>query len=164
MSRNSDEAVGLFSQGYNCAQCVLAACGGSLGLPREIALRVAGSFGGGIGRLGGTCGAVSGAYMAIGLKHAKVKPEDDAEKEKGYALAREFAARFTGRHKSTCCRELLGCDLSTPEGMNQARERKLFKTLCPVLVRDAVEIVDALLAAAQDASSPDGGANNTAHG
>jgi len=149
MSRNAEHALALFSQNYNCAQSVLAACGGPLGLPRETALRVAGPFGAGIGRMGGTCGAVSGAFMAIGLKYARTGPDEDAAKEKGYALAREFAARFTQRHKSTICRELLGCDLSTPEGMRCAKEQKLFTTLCPALVRDAVEIVDDLLAQPQ---------------
>ncbi len=150
MSRNTDYALDLFSQNYNCAQSVLAACGEPLGLPRETALRVAGPFGAGIGRMGGTCGAVSGAFMAIGLKYARTSPDQDAAKDKGYALAREFVARFTARHKSTVCRELLGCDLSTPAGMQRAKDQKLFTTLCPNLVRDAVEIVDELLAHAEE--------------
>ena len=151
MSRTTEQALALFSDNFNCAQAVLAACGGPLGLPRKTALRVAGPFGAGIGRMGGTCGAVSGAYMAIGLKYARTGrgAKEDTAKEKGYALAREFTARFTQRHQSTICRELLGCDLSTPEGMQRAKDQKLFATICPNLVRDAVEIVDDLLANAQ---------------
>jgi len=116
-------------------------------------MRVAGPFGAGIGRMGGTCGAVSGAFMAIGLKYARTGPGEDAAKETGYALARQFVARFTALHKTTCCRELLGCDLSTPEGMQQAKDQKLFETRCATFVRDAADIVDDLLAHTEDDDS-----------
>jgi hypothetical protein len=43
------------------------------------------------------------------------------------------------------CRELLGHDLSKPEGRKAAYEKGLFTTLCPQFVRDAVEIVEQLL-------------------
>jgi C_GCAxxG_C_C family probable redox protein len=148
MANQSKVALEIFSNGYNCAQAVLVACGGPLGLDRNTALRVAGPFGAGIGRMGGTCGAVSGAFMAIGLKYAKVDSTDNAAKDKGYALAREFVARFEQRHGSTLCRKLLGIDLSTPEGMAQAKKSGVFETRCPEFVRSAVEIVEELLSEA----------------
>jgi C_GCAxxG_C_C family probable redox protein len=153
LSRNSEQAVALFSEGFNCAQAVLTACGEPRGLPRNIALRVAGPFGAGVGRMCGTCGAVSGAYMAIGLKYAKTGPGEDTAREKGYELACEFTARFNRRHQSTICSELLGCEIATPEGKQQAKEQKLFTTRCPVFVRDAAEIVDELLAQSQETSA-----------
>jgi C_GCAxxG_C_C family probable redox protein len=115
-----------------------------MGLDRESALRIAGGFGGGMGRLGEVCGAVSGAFMVIGLKYGKSHPDNDESetKEKAYALVYEFADRFRAHHGSILCRELLGCDISTPEGQAQAREKGMFSNLCPKLVQNAVEILE----------------------
>jgi C_GCAxxG_C_C family probable redox protein len=146
MSEKSEQAVSYF-ENFNCAQSVIAAYGPELGLDPETALRVAGGFGGGMGRLGEVCGAVTGAFMAIGLKRAKVHPEDDESttKEKAYALVHEFAERFRARHGSILCRELLGCHIGTPEGVTQAREEGLFEQVCPKMVESAAEILEQLL-------------------
>ena len=143
MSQRSEQAVSYF-ENFNCAQSVISACGPELGLDPETGRRVAGGLGGGMGRLGEVCGAVSGAFLVIGLKHGKVHPEDDesATKERAYALVYEFAERFRARHGSVLCRELLGCHIGTPEGRTQARETGLFDEVCPKVVRDAVEILE----------------------
>ena len=146
MSQVADRAAEVFSQGYNCAQAVLQACGETRGLARDAALRVAGPFGAGIGRLGDMCGAVSGAIMAIGLGYAKTKPEEDAARDRSYKLAREFMDRFRQKHGSVVCRDLIGCDMSTPEGLAKAKELGVHKNVCPRFVRDAAEIVEELLA------------------
>ena len=142
---HGEEAVACFQGGFNCAQAVLSAFVPELGLARELALRVAGALGGGMARSGATCGAVTGALMAIGLKYGKCRPGDDAARERAYALAGEFLRRFQAGHGSTLCRELLGHDLSTPAGREAAQEAGLYETLCPQLVRDAAEIVEELL-------------------
>ena len=134
-----------FEAGFSCSQALLAAYGAQLGLDRETALKVAGAFGGGIGRLGRTCGAVTGSVMVIGLKYGKTKAEDDEKKEKTYRLVGEFVEEFRARNGSTICRELLGSDIGTSEGMQLAEERGLFTSLCPKLVHDAAEIVGQLL-------------------
>lgn len=124
---------------------MLSSFGEELGLDRELALKVAGAFGGGMARMGETCGAVTGALMVIGLKHGKTKTGDDGAREKTYELVEEFVKRFKSRHGSIVCRELLGCDLSNPEGLKTARKKGLFTTLCPQLVRDATEILEETL-------------------
>jgi len=141
----ADEAVECFNKGYNCSQAVLSTYCGEFGMDREQALKVAGAFGAGMGRMCETCGAVTGAFMVIGLKYGKVKVEDEPAKEKAYALVREFAGEFKAKNGSIVCRELLGCDMSTPEGMKFAKEHRLHSTICPKLVRDAAEILDTLL-------------------
>jgi C_GCAxxG_C_C family probable redox protein len=138
-------AVACFEEGFSCAQAVLSTCGAELGLEREMALRVAGGFGAGMARMGATCGAVTGAFMAIGLRHGKTEPEDNDAKERCYALVSQFTETFKAHNGSIVCRELLGCDVSTPEGYAQAKEQGLFDTVCPRLVRGAVEIVEQLL-------------------
>ena len=140
-----ERAVSCFQEGFSCAQSVLSAYGPQLGLDRECCLKVAGAFGAGMGRMGRTCGAVSGALMVIGLKHGKTRGEDDQAKERAYGLVQEFVHEFERRNGSTVCNELLGCDIGTPEGMALAQEKGLFDTLCPKLVQDAAEILDRTL-------------------
>jgi len=136
------EAVACFKQGYNCAQAVFSTYSEELGLDRETALKVSCGFGAGMGRRQETCGAVAGACLLIGLKYGKVAREDDAAKEKTYALVREFAGLFEERNGTTNCRELLGVDMI--DGDKQAIAEGL-KTVCPKMVQDAAEIIEELL-------------------
>ena len=142
---NAEHAVIMMRDGFNCSQAVLSTLSPDLGLDRETALRVAGALGGGVARTGQTCGAVTGALMVLGLKYAQIRAEDKEAKEKAYALGREFIERFKARNGTALCLELLGYDISTPEGLQLIREKGLFTSLCPKLVADAVEIVEQLL-------------------
>ena len=131
--------------GFNCSQAVLSAFSQQLDLPVETALRIAAPFGAGIGRMGRNCGAVSGAFMVIGLKYGHVSSGDQTSKEKAYQVARKFAERFQARLGSLECRELLGYDLSKPEELQLIREMGLFQTRCPELVRASAEILADLI-------------------
>ena len=146
MTANSEFAVTMFLEGYNCAQAVLACCGRDFGLPRETAIRVAQAFGGGMGRTGNVCGAVTGAMMVIGLKRSAKDGADSAAKEQAHRLTQEFLRRFRDANGSILCRELLGYDLATEEGRRQVHEKGLTKTVCAKLVENAAEIVETLLA------------------
>ncbi len=134
-----------FLSGFNCAQAVFSTYSGQLGLDTELALKIAGSFGGGLGLIGETCGAVTGAIMLIGLKYGKVRVDDTAAKEKTYALVQEYKRQFVELNGSLRCKDLLGYDISVPEEMSVAGEKNLFKTICPKLVKDSSEIVEKLL-------------------
>ncbi len=141
----ADLAVSCFKEGFSCSQAVFSTYSALFGLNREIALKIAGAFGGGMGRMGETCGAVTGAFMVIGLKYGKTQAKDNQAREKTYELVREFVKRFKARHGSILCRELLGYDISTPQGLKLAREKQRFATVCPQFIRDAVEIVEEIL-------------------
>jgi C_GCAxxG_C_C family probable redox protein len=97
-----------------------------------------------MGRMGETCGAVTGSFMVIGLKYGKTREGDDDAREKTYGLVQEFTGRFKLRNKSVVCRELLGHDLNTSEGRDAAAENNLFMTVCPRFVQDAIEILEEL--------------------
>lgn len=140
-----EQAVASFQDGLNCSQAVLSAHAERFGLQQDTARRVAAGMGGGMGRMGDTCGAVTGAFMVLGLMHGPVEAGDQQGKETTYAQVREFARQFESRNGSIVCRHLLECDISTPEGLAAARERKLFTTACPKFVRDAAEILEELL-------------------
>ncbi len=145
MSSHVDTAAAEFSEGFNCAQAVFSTYAPLLGVKREDALRIATGFGAGMGRTQETCGAVTGAYMVIGCKHGMRDPGETAEKEAAYTLVREFAEEFRRRHRTTSCRELLGCDMTTEEGKKTMRERNLTSTVCLACVRDASAILEDLL-------------------
>ena len=63
----SELVDGQFSQ-FNCAQTVFSLFAPDLGIDEKTALKIASGFGGGMA-CAETCGAVTGAYMVIGLKH-----------------------------------------------------------------------------------------------
>jgi C_GCAxxG_C_C family probable redox protein len=117
-----------------------------LGLDREQALRVAGAFGGGMARMGETCGVVTGSMMTIGLKHGKTKASDNEAKERTYHLVIEFVDKFKAKYGSIVCRELLECDMSTPEGLQEFNDRNLIETRCVGLVKGAADILEEILA------------------
>jgi C_GCAxxG_C_C family probable redox protein len=94
-----------------------------LGLDHESAVRIARAFGSGMG-MGETCGAVTGALMVIGLKHAGLKGRSLFSKDRAEEIAREFVVRFKERNDTTVCRELLGCDVSSFGGLKTAKKEK----------------------------------------
>jgi len=140
-----ERALSAFDEGFSCSQSVFSAFAPELELDREMALRVATAFGGGMGHRGDTCGAVTGALMAIGLKHGRVRAEDREIRDLAYSLVNRFAEEFEARHGSIVCRELLGFDLSTPEGERLAEERWPDRMPCRELVRDAAKILEEIL-------------------
>ena len=139
-----ETALFRFAQGFNCSQAVLSAYAGQFGLDEETALKIASGFGGGLGRMADTCGAVTGAFMVLGLKYGQNSPDRGA-KERIYERIRDFAERFKERNGSLVCRDLLGCDISTPEGLQHAREIEFLAHTCPKFVRDACEILEKML-------------------
>jgi C_GCAxxG_C_C family probable redox protein len=142
MTDPAETAVSLFQSNFNCAQSVLAAFAPRLGLEQARALKLASPFGGGVARRGQVCGTLTGALMVLGLVQGADTP---AGKEDAYRLGQEFLQRFESKHGTILCRDLLGFDISTPEGRRQAQEKGLFTSLCPLFVRDAAEIVQAML-------------------
>lgn len=135
----------LFNQGYNCAQALLATFGVDLGLNRDMALKIASPFGGGISRMGETCGAVTGALMIIGLKYGTSEPNFE-KKMKTYKTVSTFIEQFKHRNKSRSifCYELIGFRMDQKRTLNQ-KEKKVIQTHCPRFVQDAAELIEEIL-------------------
>lgn len=131
-----------FAQGFNCSQAVFSAYASRFGMDDESALKLASPFGGGVARQGNVCGAVTGALMVLGLQRGSAAAVNN---EAAYRVAEEFIKEFQARHGSILCNELIGYDLSTPAGLQDAREQKVFKTICPGLVKHAAELAGELL-------------------
>jgi C_GCAxxG_C_C family probable redox protein len=141
----ADQAMQCFNNGFNCSQAVLSTYSEQFGLDSETAKKISCPFGSGIGRMSETCGAVTGAFMVIGLKYGKYQPEDNEAKEKTFALVKEFTDRFTELHGSISCKELLHNDMKIPEELEKVKELGLWTTLCPVFVKDASRLIEELL-------------------
>jgi C_GCAxxG_C_C family probable redox protein len=139
------KAATKFQEGFNCSQAVCSALAPHFGVSEEVALRIGAAFGGGMGRMGEVCGAVTGAFMAIGLHRGNTVATDQAAKGETYMLVRVLADRFKEKHGTILCRELLDCDISTPEGYKQATEKGVFRSKCPYYVKDAAEIAQDIL-------------------
>jgi C_GCAxxG_C_C family probable redox protein len=145
-----------FEQGFHCAQSVLAAYADELGLPEHAALKMGAALAGG-STVGGECGAVAAGYLVLGLKHAGTMPAfGDVEKERAlFDRIRRFVEEFRRRHGALTCRELLGVDVFTAEGLAEGRQRGLFRERCPRYVRDVVTILESV-SAVPGAKAPSG--------
>jgi C_GCAxxG_C_C family probable redox protein len=145
MSTKPDQAVESFKSGFNCAQSVFAAYAEEFGIDRTSALKISCGFGAGMGRRQEICGAVSGAIMLIGCKYGKENKEDNAANDLTYKLVRDFSEEFIAKHGTASCKELLGCNLLTPEGQNFFKENNFKENKCSKYVHDAAEMVEKIL-------------------
>jgi C_GCAxxG_C_C family probable redox protein len=141
---NADKAAGIFKEGFSCSMAVLATYCEQFGLDKNLAYKVSSGFGGGM-HLDQTCGAVTGAFMVLGLKFGRTRADDVEAKMKVAKLTNEFAKKFKARHGSISCTVLIGHNISTPEGFEEAKKKDAFKQLCPKYVISAAEILDEML-------------------
>ncbi len=116
-----NKAVSLFKEGYNCSQSVVAAFADDYGYTEEQALRMAASFGGGIGRMRQTCGAACGMFLLAGLEKGSINPKDKDGKASNYAFVQNLAGKFEKQNGSLICAELLG--LKKPENSSIPEDR-----------------------------------------
>ena len=129
-----DEACNLFENGYVCSQAVFGVFCEEFGLSKNDAFKIGACFGSGM-RQAEVCGACTGALMAIGLKYGE-------DKETCNRLSNRFSEEFAKENGSFICRNLLECDISTPEGVKYALDNNLFKEFCPKMVASAVKITE----------------------
>jgi C_GCAxxG_C_C family probable redox protein len=138
-------AIRSFNADLNCAQSVMTAYMEEFNIDPEIALSVSCGFGGGMGRLQETCGAVTGAFMVLGIHNCKKYTDNKDRKEKTYAMIQEFSDKFKSLHGTMDCRLLLNCDLRTEEGQRYVKENKLHETICEKCVSDSIRLIEELV-------------------
>ena len=142
VSVKSEEAKRLFRGGANCAQAIMGAYAEECGLEVDQAMRLASSFGGGMGRMREVCGAVSGMLMVIGLKQGYHDLGCKAQKDQHYARVQALAAEFKSKTGSIICRELLGLPKGADAPVSDVRTAEYYrKRPCEALVELAAQIV-----------------------
>lgn len=138
-----DKAYELFMSGYNCSQAVAGAFTDVLGMDMDTVAKLAGGFGGGMGRLREVCGTFSGIVMVVSMLYGYSDPKDNATKTELYTRIQELAEQFRRDNGSIICKELLG--LSKPEGspVPEQRTSEYYKKRpCPELCRYAADILE----------------------
>lgn len=139
-----------FQNGFDCSQVVAEYFAEEMGLPVEAARKVSACFGGGCGR-GGTCGAVVGAMMVLGMEYGQYDAAHMEQKETMAQKQGAFFAAFEEQYGSSLCRDLLGHDISQPGEFDKVLEEGTMMTLCPRIVRDTILITETILK--EDASN-----------
>ena len=143
MSR-AERAKEYFMQGYNCSQAVALAFSDCTGLDEATIGKMMLPYGGGLGRLRLTCGAVSGMAAVIGLIFGAAKPDSENKKET-YAIVQELCGKFKTENGSLLCEELLsGAHLNVQVGGEaETRTPEYYKKRpCAELVYHAAEILE----------------------
>ena len=111
--------------GCNCCQAVLCAFADEVGMTDEQLKKIGVAFGGGMGCMDGTCGALVGAEMVLGMTKYQGKPM--------HRDAAELHRQFESMCKATLCKDLKG------------RDTGVVLCSCDDCVNNAVEIVEKML-------------------
>jgi C_GCAxxG_C_C family probable redox protein len=138
-------AVDEFMGGYRCSQAVLAVFAEDFGMDRDLARKISLPLAGGSG-VGGECGAVSGAYLVLGLKYGFAHPGDAEGVGKMIAKVNRFVERFKSLHAEIDCSRLIGLDVFSEEGHKNFLENNIKATACARFVGDTVKILEEILA------------------
>lgn len=140
---HAQEAAGLFERGYNCSQSVFGAFAEECGVEFDTAMRLSSSFGGGMGRLREVCGALTGAFMVLGLTHGYSDPDDRDAKAAHYERIQNFARLFEARFGTYLCRDLLELDLKNDVPMPEARTLQYYlERPCALFVAYAAALLE----------------------
>ena len=111
-------AVAKKQSGCNCAQAVLCTYADLAGIDEETAMRLAAPFGAGMGNMEGTCGAITGAGLVLGLSGGSTRQ------------MRQIMNKFQERNGATQCKLLKG--VSTGKVLHE----------CSDCVADAAEFLE----------------------
>jgi C_GCAxxG_C_C family probable redox protein len=131
------KAQAYFDEGYACSQSILLAFADQFDLDERTAKLIASTFGGGMGRLRKTCGAVTGGFMVLGLRYGNADPKDMETKLSAYKKVRELNQKVEEIHGTSNCAELLKKHATQA----QVEERKHHKIICRRVVGDVTGLV-----------------------
>ncbi len=140
MTLKADLVNDRFPLQFNCAQTVFSLFAPELGIDEETALKIASGFGGGMA-CAETCGAVTGSYMVIGMKHGHSVSDPELKAQTKTKIIK-FNKLFKNEHGSLICKQLTGYDISTSEGADAARDAGVFLKQCPKFIKTACELLE----------------------
>ena len=145
MNTTKDKAIQSFQSGMNCAQAVVTAYADRLKFDPDLAAGLSCGFGGGMGRLQQTCGALTGAFMVLGIHNSRLYTDRAELKNVTYTQVRKINEKFRQRQGATDCRSLLGCDLQTDEGMQYHKDTQQSKTISEKCIAASIELLDEIV-------------------
>lgn len=145
MANQVEKTIESFRGGLNCAQTVVTHYSDEMNIDKDVALSISCGFGAGMGRLQGTCGAVTGSYMVLGLHNCKKFSDNKDRKAASNEMIQRFSEKFVEANGSTDCLSLLKCEIKSEEGQQKAKENHLFVTVCEKCITDSIEIINKLI-------------------
>lgn len=139
----AEQAIELHKSGSTCSQSVFTVFARDFGLDAETAHALSNGLGGGLGRLGLTCGAITGGALALSLAFGSKTSADQAAKMDAYKKVEEYVTAMQKRFGAVQCRDLLGgLDLRKEEDRLAMKEKALSDKVCNNLIRACAEYVE----------------------
>jgi len=139
-----EEHRSLHKKGYNCSESVAWALSKYWDLDLNIGSVTA--LGAGIARSGATCGALTGAVIALSTKVGRVDPTDDPKKVLCYKLGQLAIQGFVKEMGTSLCKDIIGFVVSEPGGAERYAAGGFKDGKC----KDAIEVaIKAAIAAAE---------------
>ena len=130
---------------HNCAQAILHTYADIAGVSEDEAMNIVGAFGGGMGNMEGTCGALVGTGLVLGLVNK--------DKVKSMKQMRQIMTKFQERNGATQCKLLKGRSSESHQACLNGRVvtdfdkvkgvgTKVVLRECPDCVADAAEFLE----------------------
>lgn len=136
----------LLREQYHCSQALFGAFAEELGLDMRTALKISTCFGGGM-RQGEMCGCVPAALMILGMTLGFHDSNDRELEAYGNKKTNEFICKFKEKMEGDyLCRDILGEDISKPEGLAKIRSQGLLLKKCPRAINHTIDILEEMLA------------------
>lgn len=139
------KAPDYFESGFNCAQSVASSLLAKEKIDSSHVLKMCTAFSAGMCYKGKTCGAVVGAYLALGYFHGIDNQKNTEGKDALINIISDFDNQFIAKHKTLNCSELIEGDVSNPDKLKKLREEGVFRKKCPTYVGDAENIAKSIL-------------------
>lgn len=125
---------------YNCNMAVVSSLAELMGRDPTDLIPLAAPFGGGIARADLTCGALTGALLALGMTAGPRKYTSRDDRTKAYELVTPLVEEFRRNLGSALCAEITGVDISTKAGRKQFREQNILAERCVPAVELAARL------------------------
>ncbi|MFW5758288.1 MAG: C-GCAxxG-C-C family protein [Bacteroidota bacterium] len=145
MIQKKELAKQAFYNGYNCAQTVLKSFKNEFDFDDVMAMGMSAGFGGGMGKMQKTCGAVTGAFMVLGLYCAQKYSDNIMIKQETGTMSAAFHQKFLELNNTSNCIELLKTSLNTREGKKYYDQQNLRQKVCQKCIYDAIDIVEGII-------------------
>ena len=142
---HKEKAEQLLHQQYHCSQALFGAFAEDFGMDLKTALKVSTCFGGGM-RQGSVCGCITASLLVLGMALGFYDSQDRELEVYGNKKTEEFIRRFTELMEGKVyCRDILGKDISKPEGIAAIRQEGLILKKCPKAINISIDILEDML-------------------
>jgi C_GCAxxG_C_C family probable redox protein len=131
--------------GFNCAESTVSAFADEVDLPRDVGIRVATAFGGGIAQTSNTCGLVIGGAIVLSWAFGRNDPQDTASMERAYHVVARLIRHIETERGSILCPGILGSDLGGEESRRRAIDSGEFERRCRIAASDIAGVLERLL-------------------